>query len=107
MIGKLTDVLLEVSDLEASTRFYMDQLGLKVRSQGEGWICLDANGASITMWQGPNPKVTIGFTGADLKAIPAALGAKGAKVSELMNHPGGQHYDVLDPDGNVVMIADH
>jgi catechol-2,3-dioxygenase len=106
VIGKLTDALIECAKLKASTEFYVEKLGFMVQAQGQGWVCLATGGASITMWQGPNPHVIIGFTGADLAKVKAELATKGIDAGGLMEHPGGQHYYLTDPDGNVVMVAD-
>ncbi len=105
MIGKLTDALIECANLEASTKFYVEKLGLQVQSQGEGWVCLSGGGASVTMWQGPKPSISLGFSGADLAKVKVDLEAKGISVGPLEEHPGGKHYSVKDPDGNVVVIA--
>lgn len=107
MIGKLTTTLVECKNLAASERFYVEKLGLKVTSRGEGWLCADAGGASIVLCQGTQPTVVMGFEGADLPAVRQALEAKGVPVGSLEEHPGGQHYNVFDPDGNKVMISDH
>jgi catechol-2,3-dioxygenase len=106
MFGKLDSIIIECTNLQASQRFYTETLCMKVTSSGEGWACVDGGAASIVLWQGKKAQVVVGFSGADLGTVKAELEAKGCPVSELMQHPGGAHYDVTDPDGNAVMIAD-
>lgn len=105
MFGKLSETLLEVKDLAASRTFYTEKLGLPVTAEGEGWCSLNADGHSIVMWQGNKPAVMLGFDGADLAAAKATLAQRGVTTSELMDHPGGKHFELTDPDGNLIMIS--
>lgn len=74
-------------------------------AEGEGWCSLNADGHSIVMWQGNKPAVMLGFDGADLAAAKATLAQRGVTTSELMDHPGGKHFELTDPDGNLIMIS--
>ncbi len=107
MIGRLSTVLLECADLKTSEKFYVEKLGLRVSESGEGWLCVDAGGVSVVLWQGANPAVALGFTGADLGGARQVLEARGVTVGPLEEHPGGRHHYVTDPDGNKIMIADN
>lgn len=105
MFGKLNTTLLACTNFEASKRFYVETLGLKAVAGGQGWAVLDGGGMSVVLFQGEKANVALGFTGADLDAVRQELTAKGVQVSENMPHPGGMHVDVIDPDGNTVMIS--
>jgi catechol 2,3-dioxygenase-like lactoylglutathione lyase family enzyme len=104
MVGKLMTVGIECTNLEASKQFYSQQLGLQQVAGGNGWAVLNGNGVSISMWQGQQANIVLGFSGGSLEEIRAALEAQGVATGEPQPHPGGRHLNVFDPDGHRVMI---
>lgn len=105
MIGKVVTIGIACTNLEASKRFYHEQLGLQLVAGGQGWAVLSGGGVSISLWQGNEASTTIGLEGASADEVRAQLEAQGIAAGELQPHPGGRHYDVFDPDGNRVMIS--
>jgi catechol 2,3-dioxygenase-like lactoylglutathione lyase family enzyme len=105
MFGKVSGVMIETKDLVASERFYTEILEMGVKARGEGWIVLDGGRNDVIIWQGNSPKPIIGLSGADLTAAREALQAKGLTLSATMQHPGGQHFELTDPDGNLIMMS--
>jgi len=121
--GRLITVVLEVSDLVASTVFYRDQLGLPLHpggdneADGDRWI----SGEHAAMsWQdgaflhfslyAAKDEVTrsaqLGFDTADLVAAHARLTDAGAAVVHPpRQEPWGQTARYRDPDGNTVSLT--
>lgn len=104
-IGTLTNTLIQVADLEAALPFYRDTLGLSVQAQGDGWVVLDGGAGVIVLVQSAERKIVMGFTGADLAAAREQLEARGAQPTATAAHPNGEYFNVLDPEGNTVMIS--
>lgn len=104
MVGHLRYSCVETRDLKGSREFYVEKLGLKLTEEGEGWFSLDGNGHSIVVWQGDRATTLMGFVQPELESAHAALAARGVSPSEITAHPGGRHFIVQDPDGNLVMI---
>ncbi|MGE5673276.1 MAG: VOC family protein [Mycobacterium leprae] len=105
MIGNITTVGIQCTDLEASKRFYSEKLGLQLVAGGRGWAVLNGGTVSISLWQGATPATVIGFDGGKLEEIRTALEAEGISAGDPEPHPGGRHFNVFDPDGNRVMIS--
>lgn len=104
MVGQLRYTCVETKDLKASKEFYVEKLGLKLQTEGDGWFTLDGSGSTILVWQGDRPTTLMGFVQPELEEARAALAARGVNPSEIQAHPDGQHFIVTDPDGNPIMI---
>ena len=50
-LRKLNDVCLFVKDLEETERFYAEKLGFMVKRRQPGYIELDFDGTSVTLWE--------------------------------------------------------
>jgi catechol 2,3-dioxygenase-like lactoylglutathione lyase family enzyme len=121
--GRLITVVLEVSDLAASTAFYRDQLGLPLHPGGDNgadsdrWI--SGEHAAMSWRDGAflhfslyaaKDEVTrsaqLGFDTPDLAAAHARLAAARAPVVHPPRHePWGQTARYRDPDGNTVSLT--
>jgi catechol 2,3-dioxygenase-like lactoylglutathione lyase family enzyme len=104
-LGKLTNTLVQCTDLDRSRAFYTEKLGLSVQAGGDGWAVLDGGSGTLVLVQASEREVMIAFTGADLDAARKAMEDRGAEPTERTTHPGGEHFIVTDPEGNRVMIS--
>jgi catechol 2,3-dioxygenase-like lactoylglutathione lyase family enzyme len=104
-------MLLKVSDLDRSQRFYVDLLGFKVRpakplADGRPFVPF-TQGLALTAG-GPNdaPQIDhIAFKAKDVRAISTRLKAANVKVDRDL-HDGiyGLTIYVFDPDGNMIEL---
>jgi lactoylglutathione lyase len=121
--GRITAIILEVADLEVSTRFYRDAVGLALHTGGDNeaagdrWISGDHSALSWTdgaflhfsLYQSKG-EVTrgaqVGFACDDLAADHARLVAAGAAVIHPPRaEPWGETARYADPDGNIVSLT--
>lgn len=105
-------VLLEVSDLKTAARFYRDVLGLKqeIFSEEYGWaefncgnVTLALKGGATLVGGGTGARVALAVD--DVAAAYEELRHKRVPiVCQPEDHVVCQHVDVLDPDGNVIIL---
>ena len=110
-VRELAHVLLKVSDISRSERFYVDLLGFKVRpakplADGRPFVPF-VQGLALTVG-GPNEPSQIdhiAFKAHDVAAIAARLKNAGAKLYQDV-HQGiyGLTIYVADPDGNKIEL---
>ena len=89
-IKKVGNVILAVKDLEKSTQFYNEIIGLPIKDQRKTWVDLGTSGtllslhpASLTVehtGSSIDNGVSIGFLVGDLKSALEELKAKGVTV---------------------------
>lgn len=123
-VGRVITLVLEVNDLNASTRFYQEGLGLDLHAgadndaRGDRWI--SGPHAAISWTEGAflhfslyqaKSNVTraaqIGFASDDLAADHARLVAFGATVIHPpRREPWGDTARYADPDGNIVSLTE-
>jgi catechol 2,3-dioxygenase-like lactoylglutathione lyase family enzyme len=106
LFGGLTSSVIECADMAAMESFYGDVLALPVKLRGEGWVVFDASPGEVVLWQGAKSEVVAGFMGADVPAAAAAAQERGAAPSQICQHPGGTHFYLADPSGNIIHIGD-
>lgn len=105
-------VMFEVSDLAAAARFYRDVLGLRqeVYSLEYEWAEFDCGEVTLAL-KGGGAGVEGGMSARlalavdDVESAYAELDTKGARiVSRPHDHGVCQAFEVLDPDGNVLLL---
>ncbi len=109
-------ISLTVKDLPKSKDFY-EKLGFKVfpppadgswAKYGERWVILQNGEALVGLFQGMFEKNTLTFNPTDVRAIQAALKAKGMVFTVEAPEGKGPAFALLtDPDGNPVLIDQH
>lgn len=105
-------VMLEVSDLAAAAHFYRDVLGLPQEIYSEEYRWAEFDCGNLTLALKGAATVVEGGTGArlalavdDVEAAHAELQRNGARVvSGPQDHGVCQAVEVLDPDGNVIIL---
>lgn len=96
--GKIGAVILLVSDVETSTRFYRDVLNLPIKSQTKDWTeffnretVLALHPARKTQRSSAQGKVLVGFMVSDLEAEVEQLQKKDVKFfKRLKDEPFGK-----------------
>jgi catechol 2,3-dioxygenase-like lactoylglutathione lyase family enzyme len=115
-VSGISELVLEVSDLEAARRFYRDVLGFEETQYGEGredrcWY-LVGDTARLGLWT-PQVGLAGGRGGAhvhfafhvedpEIDALLERIGSAGAEVEGPIQLGPGRAIYVTDPDNNVV-----
>ena len=114
-------VILRVSDLDRSTAFYRDRVGLKLQSLNEEFAVFDAGGMILMLEHLPKPPSSpsaglaafteIVLESADVLGTHAAMQARGVQFKReprvVTSDAARVMYatDFRDPDGHVLSIA--
>jgi catechol 2,3-dioxygenase-like lactoylglutathione lyase family enzyme len=114
--GKVGAVILLVSDIETSTRFYRDVLNLPIKSQSKDWteffnretaLALHPARRARNQSTSPQGNVLVGFMVSDLEAEVQQLQKKNVKFfKRLKDEPFGKHAIIEDPDGHLISLAE-
>lgn len=111
---KVGAVILLVSNMEKSIRFYSDILELPVKSRARDWTEFFKNDTVLALHPAPKKKKTlktgsgilIGFEVTDLDSTVKKLKEKRVKFFKRpKEEPFGKHAIVQDPDGHLISIA--
>ncbi len=104
-------VMYQVTDLARAAAFYRDTLGLPQEIYSEEWQWAEFNCGNLTLaLHGGRPSPTVGgarlaLAVDDIHAAYAELKKQGARVqNEPADHGVCWHVDVLDPDGNPLIL---
>jgi glyoxylase I family protein len=104
-------VSINVTDVHAAVRFYVDVLGLRQRDDrpafGFGGAWLDAGGQQVHLIEAPPPPATgqhFALLVDDLDAAVAELRAQGVDVSDPSPVGTGRQAFLVDPAGNAVEL---
>ena len=116
MFSKIGSVILLVDDMERSTVFYKDTLGLKLKVKTTDWIEFFEKGTTLALHprrKGLSEKIDrhsnilVGFMVSDLDQVVKDLKAKNVRFfKEPKNEPFGKHAIILDPDDHLISIAE-
>jgi lactoylglutathione lyase len=113
--SKIGAVILLVSDMETSIRFYRDILNLPLKSQSRDWTeffnretVLALHPAHKSHQQSSSQgKILVGFMVSDLEAQVELLKKKKIKFFKtLKDEPFGKHAIIEDPDGHLISLAE-
>ena len=120
-------VELKVRDMGISRRFYVDEMGMRLKQEtanqvilgqgrGEALLMLEAGGgqspqdAGWPIYSGWGQPVWISFSTRDIKSAAARLKRLEVKVIQgLKHHPdwGGSDINIMDPDGNRIQVVQY
>jgi len=103
--------IFRVGDLDASLRFYVEQLGFRIDWRGDEDLFASVSRGRCTLFlcvggQGhPGGWIWVGMS--DVDELHAELRTKNVQIrSEPENYPwGSREMHVQDPDGNVIRFA--
>lgn len=105
-------VMLQVSDLARAAEFYRETLGLQQEIFSAEWQWAEFNCGNLTLALHGGVKLPETITGGrialavdDIHAAYAELKKKNGRVlNEPADHGVCWHVDVLDPDGNTIIL---
>jgi lactoylglutathione lyase len=110
---RLGAVILLVSDMDKSIKFYRDVLELPIKNTSSEWVEFFSSGTVLALHPSKsksrtkNSGVLVGFMVSDLE--PVAKKLKDKKV-EFFKEPKeesfGKHAIIADPDGHLISIAE-
>ena len=112
---KIGAIILLVSNMEKSIKFYSDMLELPIKSRSSDWTEFFNNDTVLALHPSPRKKkmlktgsgMLIGFEVTDLDSVIKRLKEKRVKFfKRLKEEPFGKHVIVEDPDGHLISIAE-
>ncbi len=112
---KVGAVILLVSNMEKSIKFYSDTLELPVKSRSKDWTEFFNNDTVLALHPAPEKKkmlktgsgTLVGFEVTDLDSTVKKLKEKRVKFFKRpKEEPFGKHAIVRDPDGHLISIAE-
>lgn len=109
---KVGAIILLVSNMNNSIKFYRDTLGLAVKDVSEEWTEFFTSGTVLALHPAKtkikhNPNMLVGFMVSDLDSIAATLKGKDVKFfKDPKEEAFGKHAIIEDPDGHLISIAE-
>ena len=109
---KVGAVILLVSNMDSSIKFYRDTLGLVVKNISDEWTEFFTSGTVLALHPAKtkvkhNPNMLVGFMVSDLDSIANTLRSKNIKFfKEPKEESFGKHAIIEDPDGHLISIAE-
>ena len=112
---KVGAVILLVSNMDKSIKFYSDTLELPVKSRSKDWTEFFNNDTVLALHPAPEKKkmlktgsgTLVGFEVTDLGSTVKKLKEKRVKFFKRpKEEPFGKHAIIQDPDGHLISIAE-
>ncbi len=112
MFNKIGAVILLVSDMKRSIKFYRDTLGMKLKKQSKDWTEFSEGGTVLALHPASRKKIKknnsmlVGFSVSDFDDVVNGLKKKKAKFyKKPKDEPFGKHTIIQDPDGHLISIV--
>jgi catechol 2,3-dioxygenase-like lactoylglutathione lyase family enzyme len=114
LFKKVGAVILLVSDMEQSIKFYRDTLKLPIKTQSDDWTEFFSSGTVIALHpvkrkanvHSDNSGTLVGFMVSDFDITINKLRERNLKFfKEPKEEPFGKHAIIEDPDGHLISIA--
>jgi lactoylglutathione lyase len=122
MFSKVDYVMVNVSEMGRSVRFYRDTLGLALKFESPGWSEFETGGTTLALHLAPPPggkgagpsgpvagSCSIGFSVKSLDATYGELQSRGARFvmpPTVQENEGIRLAVCVDPDGLAVSFAE-
>ena len=114
-VKKVGNVILAVKDLDKSTHFYSEIIGLPIKNQRRSWVDLGTSGALLSLHPASltaqhigssiENGITIGFLVGDVKSAVEELRGKGVKIyRDIVEKDAGKNAVILDPDEYLISL---
>ena len=111
---RIGDVILLVSNMEKSVKFYRDTLGLPIKTKSKDWTEFFNNDTVMALHPAKKKSniktgsgMLVGFEVGELEATVKKLKEKKVKFfKKPKKEPFGKHAIVKDPDGHLISIAE-
>ena len=112
MFHKIGAVILLVSDMKRSIKFYRDTLGMKLKERSKDWTEFSEGGTVLALHPVSKTKIKknnsmlVGFSVSDFDDIINGLKKKKVKFYKKAKvEPFGKHAIIQDPDGHLISIV--
>src|SRR5881396_2924151 len=111
MFHKIGAVILLVSDMKRSIKFYRDTLGMKLKERSKDWTEFSEGGTVLALHPVSKKKIKknsmlVGFNVSDFDDIINGLKKKKVKFYKKAKvEPFGKHAIIQDPDGHLISIV--
>lgn len=112
MFHKIGAVILLVSDMKSSVKFYRDILGMKLKEQSKDWTEFSEGGTVLALHPTSKKKIKknnsmlVGFSVSDFDDIINGLKQKKVRFyKKPKEEPFGKHAIIQDPDGHLISIV--
>jgi len=113
-IRRLGSVIIAVSDLAKSVKFYNEVIGLPIKNQRENWVDLGKQGATVILHTASKPintgtsienGIVIGLVVGDIDSALQELKAQKVEVyRNIESHEVGKNAIILDPDKYMISL---
>ena len=110
---RLGAVILLVSDMEKSIKFYRDVLELPIKNTSSEWVEFFSSGTVVALHPSKsksrtkNSGVLVGFMVSNLETVAKNLKDKKVEFfKEPKEESFGKHAIIVDPDGHLISIAE-
>ena len=110
---RLGAVILLVSDMDKSIKFYRDVLELPIKNTSSEWVEFFSSGTVLALHPSKsksrtkNSRVLVGFMVSDLESVAKKLKDKKVEFfKEPKEESFGKHAIIADPDGHLISIAE-
>ncbi len=113
-IKHLGSVIIAVSDLERSVKFYSEVIGLPVKNKRGDWAELGRDGATLILHSASKPintgtsienGIVIGLVVGDIESAVQELKSKKIIIyREITSHKAGKNCIALDPDKYMISL---
>ncbi len=112
MFNRIGAVILLVSDMKRSTRFYRDVLGMDLKEQSKDWTEFSKRGTVLALHPSKkkrikrNNSMLVGFSVSDFDDVVNGLKKKKVKFYKKPREESfGKHAIIQDPDGHLISIV--
>lgn len=112
MFNRIGAVILLVSDMKRSTRFYRDVLGMELKEQSKDWTEFSKRGTVLALHPSKkkrikrNNSMLVGFNVSDFDDVVNGLKKKKVKFYKKPREESfGKHAIIQDPDGHLISIV--
>jgi lactoylglutathione lyase len=113
-IRRLGSVIIAVSDLQKSVKFYNEVIGLPIKNQRENWVDLGKQGATVILHTASKPintgtsienGIVIGLVVGDIDSALQELKTQKVTVyRDIESHKTGKNAIILDPDKYMISL---
>ena len=112
MFSRIGAVILLVSDIKRSIRFYRDTLGMELKQESKDWTELSTRGTVLALHPARKKKIKknngmlVSFSISDFDDVISSLKKKRVKFyKKPKQEPFGKHAIIQDPDGHLLSIV--
>lgn len=112
MFSRIGAVILLVSDMKRSVKFYRDTLGMEMKEKSKDWTEFSTRGTVLALHPSRKKRFSksktmlVGFSVSDFDDVCNGLKKKRVKFyKKPRQEPFGKHAIIQDPDGHLISIV--